>query len=114
MRILELLEEDCTLSYREIAERLRRSMWSVRDRIDAPIAEANGTSGSTGAPMDLGAALSEIETAIPRDAISAAGPSEPVNASVNAILERPVPLIPLAALSRPSPSRTMSSSTGHP
>ncbi|MFP3137614.1 MAG: Lrp/AsnC family transcriptional regulator [Nitrososphaeria archaeon] len=35
MRILELLEEDCTLSYREIAERLRRSMWSVRDRIDA-------------------------------------------------------------------------------
>jgi len=35
MRILGLLEEDCTLSYREIAERLRRSMWSVRDRIDA-------------------------------------------------------------------------------
>ena len=33
MQIIEALEDDCSLSYREIAERLGKDMWSVRDRV---------------------------------------------------------------------------------
>ncbi|MEM3196867.1 MAG: Lrp/AsnC family transcriptional regulator [Conexivisphaerales archaeon] len=31
--ILKLLEEDCTLTYQDIAGKLNRSLWTVRDRI---------------------------------------------------------------------------------
>jgi len=33
-KILKLLEEDCTLTYQEIAEKVNRSLWTVRDRIE--------------------------------------------------------------------------------
>lgn len=33
-KILKLLEEDCTLTYKEVAEKVDRSLWTVRDRIE--------------------------------------------------------------------------------
>ncbi|WP_232085636.1 Lrp/AsnC family transcriptional regulator [Conexivisphaera calida] len=33
-KILKLLEEDCTLTYKEVAEKVNRSLWTVRDRIE--------------------------------------------------------------------------------
>jgi DNA-binding Lrp family transcriptional regulator len=32
-KIIELMEEDCSLGYREIAEKLGKNIWNVRDRI---------------------------------------------------------------------------------
>ncbi|MGC9145717.1 MAG: Lrp/AsnC family transcriptional regulator [Nitrososphaeria archaeon] len=33
-KILNLLEKDCTLTYQEIAKKVNRSLWTVRDRIE--------------------------------------------------------------------------------
>ncbi|MEM0073954.1 MAG: Lrp/AsnC family transcriptional regulator [Thermoplasmatales archaeon] len=33
-QIIELLEEDCSLSYSEIAEKINANMWTVRDRVE--------------------------------------------------------------------------------
>ena len=33
VKILELLEDNCTLGYREVAEKLDKNLWNVRDRI---------------------------------------------------------------------------------
>ncbi|MGB9815718.1 MAG: Lrp/AsnC family transcriptional regulator [Thermoplasmata archaeon] len=34
LEILALLEEDCSLTYQEIARRLDKNLWTVRERID--------------------------------------------------------------------------------
>ncbi|MGC8599765.1 MAG: Lrp/AsnC family transcriptional regulator, partial [Nitrososphaeria archaeon] len=33
-KILNLLEKDCTLAYQEIAKKVNRNLWTVRDRIE--------------------------------------------------------------------------------
>jgi len=33
MEILKLLEEDCTLTYQEIANQLNKNLWTIRDRV---------------------------------------------------------------------------------
>lgn len=33
VKILELLEDNCTLGYREVADKLDKNIWNVRDRI---------------------------------------------------------------------------------
>ncbi len=33
MEILKLLEEDCTLTYQEIANKLNKNLWTIRDRV---------------------------------------------------------------------------------
>ena len=33
IKIIELLEENCSLGYREVADKLNKNIWNVRDRI---------------------------------------------------------------------------------
>ncbi|MCL5680695.1 MAG: Lrp/AsnC family transcriptional regulator [Candidatus Thermoplasmatota archaeon] len=33
LRIVEIMEKDCSLGYREVAEKLGKNIWNVRDRI---------------------------------------------------------------------------------
>jgi DNA-binding Lrp family transcriptional regulator len=33
LKILDLLEENCNLGYREVADKLNKNMWNIRDRI---------------------------------------------------------------------------------
>ncbi|MGC8662029.1 MAG: Lrp/AsnC family transcriptional regulator [Nitrososphaeria archaeon] len=33
-KILKLLEDDCTLTYQDVAKKVNRSLWTVRDRIE--------------------------------------------------------------------------------
>lgn len=33
LKIIELLEDNCSLGYREVADRLDKNIWNIRDRI---------------------------------------------------------------------------------